>query len=243
VQPNTNAVRVGDVIHLDVMLGNHGNAHRDFKLASKLDPASTGLEIVLPDGSRRDLKDQLADLGLTAKEGFLSARYVPTMPGGYIAVSTADRVVNHGRPVRSVRSAKACFAAVEGFETIPAELPGCSRALGHALELIPETNPAASGAGVPCSVRVLFRGKPLAGLRVSFIPRGEALGGSSTDLDERFERKTDAEGRAAFTPPAGNYYLVACRVDAPEEKTAEYEATLYSATLLMYVPQVPLPTK
>jgi len=39
VQTNTNLIRSGDAVHVDLMLGNHGNDHRDFKLASK-----TGLE-------------------------------------------------------------------------------------------------------------------------------------------------------------------------------------------------------
>ena len=38
VQTNTNLIRTGDAVHIDLMLGNHGNDHRDFKLASKLDP-------------------------------------------------------------------------------------------------------------------------------------------------------------------------------------------------------------
>ena len=39
VQTNTPLIRVGDAVHIDLMLGNHGNDHRDFKLASKVDPA------------------------------------------------------------------------------------------------------------------------------------------------------------------------------------------------------------
>ena len=38
VQTNTNLVRTGDAVHIDLMLGNHGNDHRDFKLASKFSP-------------------------------------------------------------------------------------------------------------------------------------------------------------------------------------------------------------
>src|SRR6185436_2774462 len=42
VQTNTNVVRTGDAVHVDLMLGNHGNDHRDFKLASKLAPGTAG---------------------------------------------------------------------------------------------------------------------------------------------------------------------------------------------------------
>ena len=64
VQPNAAVVRTGDAVHLDVMLGNHGNDHRDFKLAGKLTPDSLqATEVVAPDGKRYDLKPDLADLG------------------------------------------------------------------------------------------------------------------------------------------------------------------------------------
>ena len=33
VQTNANVVRAGDAVHVQLMLGNHGNDHRDFKLA------------------------------------------------------------------------------------------------------------------------------------------------------------------------------------------------------------------
>jgi len=36
VQTNTNLVRAGDVVHVDLLLGNHGNDHRDFRLAGKV---------------------------------------------------------------------------------------------------------------------------------------------------------------------------------------------------------------
>jgi uncharacterized GH25 family protein len=38
IQTNTNLVRVGDAVSVDLMLGNHGNDHRDFKIAGKVDP-------------------------------------------------------------------------------------------------------------------------------------------------------------------------------------------------------------
>src|SRR5437660_12698227 len=74
VQTNTNVVRAGDNVHIDLMLGNHGNDHRDFKLASKIDLAGTTLEVWGPDGKRFDLKDRLADTGYTPKERFRPAR-------------------------------------------------------------------------------------------------------------------------------------------------------------------------
>jgi uncharacterized GH25 family protein len=91
------------------------------------------------------------------------------------------------------------------------------------------------GPGQPIKVRLLFKGKPLADEAVSFIPRGETL---TEEFDPRYERRTDANGRAKFTPKEGNHYLVvAHRADAAERGSG-YDSTKYSATMCVYVPQV-----
>src|SRR3954466_11896165 len=81
VQTNTNVVRAGDAVHLDLMLGNHGNDHRDFKQAGKADLSASTLAVVAPDGKRYDLKDRLLDTGYTPAEGHWTARFTATAPG------------------------------------------------------------------------------------------------------------------------------------------------------------------
>ena len=54
LQTNTTVVRTGDVVHIDCMLGNHGNDHRDFKLAGKPGIETIkNLEVILPKCRRR----------------------------------------------------------------------------------------------------------------------------------------------------------------------------------------------
>jgi uncharacterized GH25 family protein len=235
VQPNTNVVRTGDAVHLDLMLGNHGNDHRDFKLASKLAPEQIQtFEVIAPGGKRYDLKADSTDLGYAPKEGFHSARFVPAKAGLYAAVQSSDSVVNHGKPLRSVRSAKTYFVVSDSLDKVAKDLPGHDTPLGHALELVPEANPAAPmGPGVAIKVKLLLRGKPLAGTKVSFIPRGATL---KEGTDPEYERTTDRDGRASFTPKTGNYYLVVAR-HATDEKGEKYEGTRYAATLTVLVPQ------
>jgi uncharacterized GH25 family protein len=149
---------------------------------------------------------------------------------------TRDRVVNHGRPVRVVASGKTYFVVSDSLDKPPPHNPGFEKPLGHALELVPEANPVTPmGPGLAMRVKVLFKDKPLPGARVSFIPRGEML---SEGFDERYERKTDAEGRASFTPTEGNFYLVVVHHKAPEERGADYDSTSYTATLTVFVPEV-----
>lgn len=236
VQTNTQLVRAGDAVHVDLMLGNHGNDHRDFKLASKVDPSGTSLVVIAPSGKRYDVMDRLVDLGYAPKEGFHSTMFVGSEPGLYVVAHASDRIVNHGQPERSIKSGKTYFVVSASLDKPNPNNPGFDKPLGHALEIVPVANPVTPmGPGQAIRVKVLFKDKPLADARVSFIPRGETL---SEGFDERFERKTDAEGQAAFTPTEGNYYLVVVHHVQPNEKGPDYALTKYSATLTLLVPQV-----
>jgi len=236
VQTNTNLIRVGDAVHVDLMLGNHGNDHRDFKLASKLDPESGPLTVTGPDGKPIDLKPKLADLGYAPKEGFHSAKYSAAKPGIYTVAHISDRIVNHGKPVRSIRSAKAFFLASPSLDKVRTDWTGFEKPLGHQLELVPEASPVAPmGPGTPIKVRVLFKGKPMPEARVSFIPRGETL---AEGFDKTYERTTDALGRASFTPKTGNYYLVVVHHKEAVAGNKDYDTISYSATLTVFVPEL-----
>jgi uncharacterized GH25 family protein len=233
VQTNTNLVRTGDAIHIDLMLGNHGNEHRDFKLASKVSLETCTLEVISPDGERYDIKPQLADLGYAPKEGFWSSRFITGEAGLHTVAHTAD-AVNHG--VRGIKSGKTFFVASDSLDNVSAENPGFDKPLGHALELVPTANTVTPmGPGLPIRVKVLYHGKPLAEARVSFIPRGEEL---SEGFDSTYERLTDADGAASFIPKEGNIYLVVVHHEEPEQRGEGYQSTKYSATLVVFVPQI-----
>ena len=135
VQTNTNLIRTGDAVHVDLMLGNHGNDHRDFKLASKPDLDRATLTVTDPDGKSYDLVPKLADLGYAPKEGFHSAKFAAAKPGLYVVSHTQDKVVNHGKPVRSVRSAKAYFLVSPSLDKVAKDSPGFDKPLGHALDI------------------------------------------------------------------------------------------------------------
>lgn len=234
VQTNTNVVRVGDVMHIDLMLGNHGNEHRDFKLAAKADPAASTLSVIDPDGKVYDLRDRLVDMGYAPREGYWTARFVAGQPGLHLVAHTYDTVLSYA-PQRSIKSAKAYFVVSPSLDKVPEKNPGFDRPLGHALELVPTSNPVTPmGPGTPIAVQLLFKGKPLSDARVSFVPRGTTL---AEGFDPRYERHTDSEGRASFEPKEANYYLVVAHKEVSESGEG-YESIKYSATLTVYVPQI-----
>ena len=233
VQTAARVVPPGEVVHVDLALGNHGNEHRDFKFAGKLatlDGAT--LEIVGPGGRRTDLVPALVDLGYAPKEGFWSARFVTATEGLHGVAHALDRI--HGTK-RTVKSGKAYFVVAPAEPAGPPPAAGFAAPLGHALELVPETHPVLGcGPGRAVKVRLLFRGRPLADERVSFIPRGAELKG---EFDPEFERRTDADGRARYVPREGNYVLVVAHRTADDERGDGYDRTVYSATLVLTIPQ------
>ena len=225
VQTNTNLVRCGDVVSIDLMLGNHGNEHRDFKLAGKLSLEGASLEVIDPEGKRYDVKDRLIDTGYGPQEGYWTTRFEPDRPGLYAIANRSDRVMSYA-PERSIKSGKTYFVASPSLDKPSADNPGFDKPLGHDLELVPVLNPVTPmGPGTPIRVRLLYKSKPLAGERVSFISRGATL---KAGMDERYERRTDEKGEASFEPTEANSYLIAAHKVEPNEGRAWKESRINS---------------
>jgi uncharacterized GH25 family protein len=235
VETNTNIIRTGDAVYVDLKLGNHGNDHRDFKLASKIRLESCTLEVIAPDGTPYDVRGGLADVGYAPNEGYWTTKFVAARPGLYLVSHRQEQVVSYA-PVRVVRSGKACFVVSDSLDRVPLENPGFDRALGHALELVPAANPVTPmGPGEMLRVKLLYKGRPLPQTRVSFVPRGVIL---DEEIDAEHDRTTDADGLVEFTPKTGNVYLIVAHHLDPDEAGEGYESTKYSATLTVFVPEV-----
>ncbi len=126
VQTNTAVVRAGDNVHIDLMLGNHGNDHRDFKLASKIGLEGATLQVFAPDGKKYDLKDRLDDIGYTPKEGYWTLRFSGAAPGLYMVAHTSDRVVSYA-PTRSVKSARRSSWSARAWTKCRRRIPASTR--------------------------------------------------------------------------------------------------------------------
>ena len=235
VETHTSIVRTGDAAHISLLLGNHGNSHRDFKLAGKVDLRHAQCELIRPDGNKLDLKPTLFDVGYAPAEGYWSTRFVAAEPGLYTVNHLSDQVMSYA-PVRSIKGAKAYFVVSDSLDRVSRKYGGFERPLEHPLELIPTAHPITPmGVGVPIRVRLVYRGKPLAGARVSFIPRSVSL---SDGFDATYERTTDDRGEAAFTPTLGTQHLVVAHHEEPNERGEGFDRTKYSATLTIFVPQI-----
>lgn len=235
VEAHTNLVRAGDVAFLSLKLGNHGNDHRDFKLAGKPKLESSTFSVIAPSGKEFDLKSDLNDEGYAPNEGFWSTRFVTGETGLHLVIHTTDSVVSYA-PKRSIKSAKTFFVASKSLDNVPQDQPGFDRSFGHPLELIPRTNPVTPmGPGQPIELELHFQGKPLENVRVSCIPRGTTL---TAEFDSQYEQLTDSKGRVNFEPKTGNVYLIVAHHEDPTAAGEGYTSTKFSATLTLFVPQI-----
>lgn len=146
-----------------------------------------------------------------------------------------DKLVNHGQPTRSLKSAKTMLVASRSLDKVAADNPGFDRVFGHTVEIVPVSNPVTlMGPGQKLVVKLLLKGQPLVDSQVSFIPRSESL---TESFHERYEWKTNANGVAQFTSKSGNHHLVVAH-HKTDESGESYEATSYSATLTVFLPQI-----
>ncbi len=235
VETNTNLIRTGDSVYVDLKLGNHGNDHRDFKQASKIQIEKVDIEVVDPDGKRYDLRPEMVDVGYTPKEGYWTGKFSAFKNGIYTVAETSDYVVNHGQAQRSLKSAKTYFQISDSLDHPVPDDRIIGKVLGHPMELVPLVNPILPmSAGKKFQVQLLLNGKPLAGETISCIPQGHEL---KDGFDEDYEKKTDANGCVTFTPKDGNRYLFVAHV-VKDEKGEGYEATKYTSTLTLFVPDL-----
>ncbi len=95
---------------------------------------------------------------------------------------------------------------------------GYERVLGFELELIPEKNPYALQPGDELPIRLLFRGRPLAGALIEAEAKGRP--------EARRQARTDAHGRAVIRlPAAGPWLLAVVHVErTPPGRQADWES-------------------
>jgi uncharacterized GH25 family protein len=104
--------------------------------------------------------------------------------------------------------------------------------VGQTLEIVPERHPLALAPGEPLPVRVLFRGRPLAGALIDLTHLEEGKGPVET-------HRTNAEGRARFTPKGAGPWKLNVIWGWPIEgrADADYESIFSSLTFRLSEPR------
>jgi|HubBroStandDraft_3_1064219.scaffolds.fasta_scaffold02857_3 uncharacterized GH25 family protein len=107
--------------------------------------------------------------------------------------------------------------------------------LGLPLELVPDRDPYALGAGMELPVTLLFGGRPLAGAKVTAIPKGHAA--------EQVSARTDARGKARLPLGRGGPWLIKSvhMQPAPAASGAQWESWWASLTFELRGPERAVP--
>lgn len=107
-----------------------------------------------------------------------------------------------------------------------------TRPLGHVLEIVPGKDPATLASGEPLPVQVLFRGKPLVGVRVSAAYAGAEMKGH----DFPVTAETGPDGRALLKlNRAGLWYARLIHM-VPAQDDPQINWRSFFATLTFEVP-------
>lgn len=100
-------------------------------------------------------------------------------------------------------------------------------ATGMRLELVAGQNPQTLSAGTEMSFTLLWEGEPLDDTQLALFQRGE-----DGALAARTLARTNADGQASFTLPAGGTYLAASvhMIEAPADRDADWQSYWASLT-------------
>lgn len=232
IEVTPSIVEKGQPVTIALMLGNHSNEHRSYRLAGKWDLEYTRLRVLDPSGKVTDLSSQLLDLGEDPEKtgpkgpkGFHVASLTPKDEGGYVLIARQERVITDaqsGAKLRTVRTARSTLAAllistvaeakkVKAFTPVPAG--------DDNLEILPVTSPFGVTSGDSITLEVRHKGKSSPD-RVVTVVRKMAGPTSAQDFT------TDSQGRISFVAGPADSYLSRVKFDeARERERASYEAT------------------
>jgi hypothetical protein len=140
--------------------------------------------------------------------------------GSQLPAGWEKRTALRDRFARSVKS----LLVVRGGTTA-----GYDRVVGLPLEIVPLADPAALVDGGTLPVRLLFEGRPAAGIQVTALPR--------LDPTKTVSARTGADGRVALALPRGGEWLVkAVKILPPHDAGSDVDSLWASLTFTTGAP-------
>ncbi len=109
---------------------------------------------------------------------------------------------------------------------------GATEPMGHVLEIVPEHSPDEIKPGEMLTVRVLFRGKPLAGVQVAAVYAGAKLEGHAYPVNA----ETNKDGRAQLKIDRPGLWYARLIHMVPAEGDPEVDWRSFFATMTFSVP-------
>ncbi|MGC5325971.1 DUF4198 domain-containing protein [Brevibacillus sp. SYSU BS000544] len=233
-QTNSPIVSSGEVSYVELLLGNHSNEHKSYRIEGKWSTPTSKVFVSSPSGVKTEITSTLFYTGETGAENpgvnnSYIASFSSSSPGAYIVTVEGDSIFKHGEAAsRTLRSAKS-FVAVSDVATTERVkyLKGFSKQVSpDRAELVPLFNPVAVTPGQKVEVQLFLKGKPLADSEISIIRRSN----SNAQV-----LKTDANGKISFATGPADYYLMRTKPATDEKVAGQYDSTNYEATMTFTV--------
>lgn len=233
-------VEKGQPVTIALMLGNHSNEHRSYRLAGKWDPKLTKLTVIEPSGKLNDITGTLVDLGEDDEKtgpkgpkGFHIATFTPKAEGVHIVLAREEQIQQHDGPkFRSVRSARTAFGAFRNPRLMEAKkITGFDRtvAIENLLEIVPTSNPLGIIEGGPVTFEVLYKGKPFPNQQVAVVRRIDGPASAQEFI-------TNEKGTISFKAGTADVYLVRLKFDERTERSeGQFDLSSYGATYVFQV--------
>jgi uncharacterized GH25 family protein len=234
-------VEKGQPVTISLMLGNHSNDHKSYRLAGKWNPNFTKLMVIEPSGKANDITSSIVDLGEDAEKtgpkgpkGFHIAMFTPKAEGVHVVLARQEEVAQHGDgpKFRGIRSARGSFIALRTPRVADAKKSSRfnrTHASDHVMEILPVTNPIGMTQGAPITLEVRYKGKPFPGQTVSVVRRFD--GPSSVQ-----DLITNENGQISFTAGPADWYLTRAKFDERAERAeGQYDLSSYEATYVFQV--------
>lgn len=233
-------VEKGQPVTISLMLGNHSNEHKSYRLAGKWDPKFTKLMVIEPSGRLNDLTSSLIDLGEDDEKtgpkgpkGFHIATVTPKAEGVYIVLAREEQILQHDGPkFRSIRSARTAFAVFRNPRLVEAKkVTGFDRtfAIENLLEIVPISNPVGVIEGSPVTLGILYKGKPFPNQAVTVVHRIDGAASAQEFI-------TNEKGRISFKVGRPDSYLVRLKFDERGERSeGRLDLSSYEATYVFQV--------
>ncbi|MCI3922744.1 DUF4198 domain-containing protein [Paenibacillus sp. TRM 82003] len=228
-------VASGETSYVELLLGNHSNEHKSYRIDGNWNPDTTKAYVVTPTGKKADISGTMFYTGEVSdtdnprlNNGYV-ASFSASSPGAYIVSVEGDSIFAHGGVAsRTLRSAKS-FAAIADVPLLQRvkDLRGFGQAVAtDRAEWVPLFNPAATVPGQEVSAQLMMKGEPLAGIEAALIRR-------STSDAETFV--TDENGVVTFVTRSADSYLLRAKPATEEKVEGKYDSTNYEATMTFAV--------
>jgi hypothetical protein len=167
-------------------------------------------------------EEYLALEGLDAISALRKSRGETAKPSTEVYSRCAKALIFSGSGVGAGSGAGAAGVQDAGFD----------RPVGMELEIVPEKDPYRLAPGAELPVRVLYRGKPLAGVMVFALSLKHREKTAVDRISARLTGRTGRDGRVALRLPEGGFWLVEAvhMIPAPQETGVDWESLWASLT-------------